>query len=105
MALQEIMGILFVFSTTYLIVVATILGIVWVKTYKIINPESSCFKLALNHIQFNKDFFFGLKEPPNASDEIHELHRKYKKFRQYCLIGLGTTFTMIISLIVVNLKF
>ena len=102
MLIQEIIGILFIISVAYLIISGTILGIVWIKTYKILNPQSGYFKLALNHIQFIKDFFFGLKEPTNAASKIQDLLNRYKNVRRYCMIGIGIMFLMLISLIIVS---
>ena len=79
MSIKEIIGILFIISIVHLIINGSILGIVWIKTHKIISPQSSYFKLALNHIQFMKDFFLGLKKPINATDEILGLLNRYKK--------------------------
>ena len=103
MSIREILGILFIFSVTYLIVSASTLGIVWIKTYKIISPQTGYFKLAFNHIQFIKDFLFGLKVPTNAPDDIKNLLNRYKNVRRYCMIGIGIMFLMLISLIIVSL--
>ena len=103
MSIQEIIGILFIVSIAYLIFSGTILGIVWIKTSKIISPQSGYFKLALNNLQFIKDFLFGLKEPTNATDEILDLLNRYKNVRRYCLIGIGIMFLMLVSLIIASI--
>ena len=102
MIIKEIIGLLFIGSATYLIISGTILGIVWIKTYKIINPQSSYFKLALNKIQYIKDFFFGL-EPENAPREIHELLSRYKKLRVHCLVSIGLVFILMFLLVWLSL--